>query len=268
MPARPVKMPPGTTPCSQAWLTRPMSPDEPAAATRTIGHMCRVGGIQGSLVRSSGQPRSFAVVLALFIDSAADELVRGAGLAVDAAAVNLQKDGDAVASAAGDFAGEHARVQPQQAGGAAEVVRAAGQRRCLLGRGERQRPARAARPHRSRCRSAACRCQCGTGALQGWRRNGRSGRGASRPGPAGWGCCGSRWRPVLAPPSLAARAVGSFGSRAGSEAARSILPHPWAGKTQSASARQPVPVPLFRAPPGASARDRVRPESTRACHGL
>jgi hypothetical protein len=45
---------------------------------------------------------SLAVV---FVEGVADALVGGAGLAVDAVGVDLEQDGDAVASAAGDFGG-------------------------------------------------------------------------------------------------------------------------------------------------------------------
>jgi hypothetical protein len=38
-----------------------------------------------------------------FVESIADALVGGAGLAVDAVGVDLEQDGDAVAGAAGDF---------------------------------------------------------------------------------------------------------------------------------------------------------------------
>jgi hypothetical protein len=63
-----------------------------------------------------------------FVESIADALAGGAGLAVDAVGVDLEQDGDAVASAARDFGGGNAGVKPQRDSGVAEVIGAAGQR--------------------------------------------------------------------------------------------------------------------------------------------
>ena len=54
-------------------------------------------------------------------------------LAVDAVGVDLEQDGDAVAGAAGNFGGGDPGVQPEGDGGVPQVIRAAGQRRCLWG---------------------------------------------------------------------------------------------------------------------------------------
>ena len=62
-----------------------------------------------------------------------DALVGGVGLAVDAVGVDLEQDGDAVPSAAGDLGGEHAGVQRQGRGAVRQVVGPPGEQGGVLG---------------------------------------------------------------------------------------------------------------------------------------
>ena len=63
-----------------------------------------------------------------------DPLVGGVSLPVDAVGVDLQQDGDAVPGAAGDLGGGHPGVEPQRDRRVPQVIRAAAQRRPVLGR--------------------------------------------------------------------------------------------------------------------------------------
>jgi len=59
------------------------------------------------------------------MESVADALVGGSGLAVDAVGVDHEQDGDAMAGTAGDLGGRNSGVEPEGDGGVSQVTGAA-----------------------------------------------------------------------------------------------------------------------------------------------